>query len=265
MSNLFKQYNTVEPERDVRVIDYNPMVEQRLAELAKKQGGQDGGFRELSLVADEVQMPREDPEEVIRRQLEEAEETLSRAKEEAKALLEEAQAGADGIRQKALEDGQKEGYDTGFAQAKAELEEEYGHRKAELERLEADRQAEYDRELKELEPRLLDAVLTVVEKVFRVRFDDKKDILLHLVGNTLAEIEGCREFCIRVCREDKEFLEAHKEEILAGVGTDIALTFTADLTMEANECVIETDSGMFDCGVGVQLGNLIKDLKALSL
>lgn len=111
----------------------------------------------------------------------------------------------------------------------------------------------------------MDAVLTVVEKVFHVRFDDKKDILLYLVGNTLAEIDGCKEFCIRVRREDKEFLEAHKDEIIAGVGKDITLTFAADLTMEANECVIETDSGMFDCGVGVQLGNLIKDLKALSL
>ena len=268
LSNLFKQYNTAEPKKDIRVIDYNPMVEERLAELVKKQSG-DGadeeGFKELSLIAGEAQMPKEDPQEAIKRQLEEAEETLRSAKEEAESLLEKARADAGGIRQKAMEDGQKEGYDTGFAQAKAELEEEYSRRKQEVEQLEAGRQAEYDRRLKDLEPKLLDAVLTVVEKVFHVRFDDKKDILLYLVGNTLAEIDGYKEFCIRVRREEKEFLEAHKDEIIAGVGKDITLTFAADLTMEANECVIETDSGMFDCGVGVQLGNLIKDLKALSL
>ena len=268
MSNLFKQYNTVVPQKDVRVIDYNPMVEEKIAELVRRQNSEGepmDGFRELSLLAGEVQAPKEDPAETVRRQLEEAEETLNRAKGEAKTLVEEAKAQAEELRQKAVEEGQKEGYDAGCLQAKGDLEQEYGQRKEELERLVADRQAEYNRQLKDLEPRLLEAILAVVEKVFHVKFDDRKEILIYLIGNALAGIDGCREFCIRVCKEDKEFLETHKEEIIARIGRDITLDITADLTMEENECIIETDTGIFDCGTNVQLKNLIKDLRALSL
>lgn len=39
----------------------------------------------------------------------------------------------------------------------------------------------------------------------------------------------------------------------------------ADPMLEENQCMIETDSGIFNCSLGVQLENLIKDLKSLSI
>ena len=67
-----------------------------------------------------------------------------------------------------------------------------------------------------------------------------------------------------MCNEQKSFLEEHKDEIAERIGRDIEIEISADLTMEANECIIETDTGIFDCGTDVQLSNLIKDLRALS-
>ena len=269
MSNLFKQYNTFELQKDTRVIDSNAMVEEKLAELAKRQRGEGTeteGFRELSLVAEELppELPQEDPAEIAMRQMQEAQDTLSQAREEAEALVEQAKGQAAEIRRQAEEDGHKDGYQAGFEEAKARLEAEYGHRREELEQLELKRQADYSRQLEELEPKLLDTILTVVEKVFHIHFDDKKEILLYLVGNAIADIQGCRSFRIRVCGEQKDFLEEHRDEILARVGRDIEIEISADITMEANECIIETDTGIFDCGTNVQLGNLIKDLRALS-
>ena len=89
--------------------------------------------------------------------------------------------------------------------------------------------------------------------------------MLYLVGNTIANVDSCKHFSIRVCREQKEYLDAHREEILAQVGRDVTLEISADRTLETNGCVIETDTGIFDCGTDVQLENLIKDLRALSL
>ena len=37
-----------------------------------------------------------------------------------------------------------------------------------------------------------------------------------------------------------------------------------DESMQQGQCTIDTDEGIFDCGVDVQLDNLIKDLKTLS-
>ena len=46
LSNLYKQYNTIEPEKNVRIMDYNAMVEQKLSELARKQNQTEDGASE---------------------------------------------------------------------------------------------------------------------------------------------------------------------------------------------------------------------------
>ena len=44
----------------------------------------------------------------------------------------------------------------------------------------------------------------------------------------------------------------------------MSLEIISDLSLEGNQCIIETDTGIFDCSMDVQLKNLIKDLKSLS-
>lgn len=266
MSNLFKQYNTIESQNHVRVIDCNAMVEEKLATLVRKQNGKEelstDGFQGLGAIAEEV--VQEDPAEILLNAKTEAEEILHRAREEAEMVLSSANEEAEEILHTAKEDGYKEGYESGQKEARTEAETEYAQKKAELEQYKLELQEDYHREMKELEPQLLDVILTVVEKVFHIQFDDKKDILLYLVSNTIEHIEGCKSFRIRIGEEQKTFLENHKEEILEHIGHDMSLEFLADVSLEGNQCIIETDTGVFDCSLGVQLENLIKNLKSLS-
>ena len=37
-----------------------------------------------------------------------------------------------------------------------------------------------------------------------------------------------------------------------------------DDSVSQGQCTIDTDEGLFDCGLDVQLTNLVRDLKALS-
>ena len=76
-------------------------------------------------------------------------------------------------------------------------------------------------------------------------------------------IEGDKKFRIKVADSNVQFLEKHRENILERVGHDIELEFIADSSMLGNDCVIETDSGVFDCSLGTQLENLIKDIRSL--
>lgn len=265
-SNLYKQYNTLEPEQKVRMIDYNPLVEQKLAELVKQQAGNgtsEEGFQGLGeVVAEHIE---EDPETVLQKAKEEAEQILTAARQEADALLADANMRSEEILQTAREDGRKKGYEEGRTQIKEELETEYSQKKEELERLERKLQGDYNQELQNLEPKLMDVILTVVEKVFHIQFGDKREILLYLVDNTLANIDGCREFRIRVGSGQKDFLEMHQDEMLDRIGHDMSIEIVSDQSLSDGQCVIETDTGIFDCSLGVQLENLIKDLKSLSL
>lgn len=179
-------------------------------------------------------------------------------------MLNEANRQSEDILKQAREDGHRQGYEAGSALAREELEEEYRQKQEELERLRQQLTEDYDCELRELEPKLLDVIVTVVEKVFHIQFDDKREILLYLVCNTMANIEGSHNFRVRVGEEQKAFLENHRDDILDRVGHDMALEILSDASLEGNQCVIETETGVFDCSLGVQLENLIKDLRSLN-
>ena len=209
------------------------------------------------------QEPVKTPEEVLQEAKDEADKILKDARKRSDDMLNEAYRQSEEIKITAREEGHEEGYREGSEEARRELEEEYGKKQAELEEHKLSLQADYNREMKELEPMLLNTIITVVEKVFHIQFSDKKDILLYLVENAVMNIEGCKSFRIRVGEEQRVFLERRKEEILEQVGHDITLEFLSDSSFQEDQCVIETDTGIFDCGTGVQLENLVRDIKAL--
>ncbi len=265
MSNLFKGYNVLEPQQGARMIDYNAIVEQKLASLAKQRNASqeaEEGFRELGDIAEEA--VKEDPKEVLEKAKNEADHILYYAKEKSDSMIANATAQSEEIFQKAKEDGHQQGYEEGFQKIKEELETEFKQRNEELHRLEEKLREEYDEKMHDLEPDLLNVILTVVEKVFHIQFKDKNEILLYLVDRALANIDGCKSFRVRVSEAQRDFLEVHREEILDRIGHDMSLEIISDLSLEGNQCIIETDTGIFDCSMDVQLKNLIKDLKSLS-
>ena len=38
-----------------------------------------------------------------------------------------------------------------------------------------------------------------------------------------------------------------------------------DATMKKNQCIIESDTGVYDCSLDIELNNLIKDIKLVKL
>ena len=188
-----------------------------------------------------------------------AEKTAKETKDAAQ-LKAEAGEQADAMRSHAEAEGQKEGYEQGLQEAAARQRELESRMQAEKEQLQAD----YDQKQKNMEHELVDVVCDVVEKVFLVQFGDKKEIIWHAVDQALANIEGSKEFMIRVGEANLEFLRAHKEELQAKVGQDMTLDIVLDPLLDETQCMIETDGGLFDCGMDTQMRNLIKDIKSLS-
>ena len=111
----------------------------------------------------------------------------------------------------------------------------------------------------------MDIIADVFEKVFHVQFDDKKEILLYLIQKVILHAEGTKEFQVRVSLKDYAFVEEHKGEITEQVGGAVKVEIMADAALQERQCMIETDSGIFDCGTDLQLGNIIKALRSLSL
>lgn len=264
LSNLYKQWLVMTDDTNARVINSNAIMEQRMEKgMPLYQHGEPGAFMEgiVSDFGNDIKAEEEAEPEIDYVQLakEEAERILAEAERQAEQLVNQAQAERQGI----METAKKQGYAAGekqhqqeFEQLRMELETGYQQKNSQL-------NEEYLKKRETMENDLVDVILEVFNKVFHIQFDNKKDILMHLIEDAILNIEGEKKFRIRVAAENVPFLENHREEMLDCVGQTIEIEFLSDSTMDGNNCIIETDSGVFDCSLGVQLENLIKDIRSL--
>lgn len=285
MSNLLKGFTVSRNNDDKRVIDCNAMVSEMLAKMkntAETSGFNEDGFNlglnplgVSEVLGDDEHIigaePSEDiensePDRSIKKEIiiaeaqAEADAIVEKANEDARVIISQAQAEADGIRDKAREQGMAEG----AAKAAKEAEIELSRRQQELEQMKQSLISEYRQKEQEMEPALVDTILKIFSDITRAIAMDKRDMILTLVNNVMVGGEASRNFVIRVCNEDAIFLKENKEKIIGAVRKDIHIEIVTDPSMKRNECLIDTDTGVYDCSLDIQLENLINDIKILS-
>ena len=94
--------------------------------------------------------------------------------------------------------------------------------------------------------------------------EDNKDVILHLINNVMRNNELSKEFTIRVSENDYNYVISNKELIYGAASPDYNIEICKDSKLSKNQCVIETDAGVFDCSLDIQLENLIHEIKILS-
>lgn len=198
-------------------------------------------------------------DEMLAQANEQAEAIIAQANEQAQSILDEASISAESMKKQAIEEGKKQGYDLGVAMGQADMD----AKTAELDEVDKQRQLEYLNKVEEIEKELIDVVCDVVGKVFMTQFSDKKDIIIHLCDNAIANIDSSKEFQIKVNEKTHDFLQTNKSQIEGKLGSDVQLDIVLDPLLDDDQCIIETDGGVFECSLGVQLENLLKDIKSL--
>ena len=286
MSNLLKRINSVTNEEDgTRLIDNNEMLEAIVREKMRQmqQTPDEDGFIP-GLGAEEVDLSEYEPSDGrdgeegaegpggeegapfvpdmdMTAYREMADGIINDANEEAAAI--KAQAEADAIQIK--NDAKNRGFAEGMAEATAKGEAEEASRRAAFEQEKAQLEEEYRNRLEEMEPQVVSVVADIFEKVFSIQFEGKKEIILNLVRNAVDGIENSKEFLIKVPKENLQFIMEHKEELQDKVGQYVSIEIISDGELTDNQCIIETDSGVFDCSLDIQLENLVRDIKSLSV
>lgn len=267
MSNLLKGGYIVRKE-DSRVIDYNDLVASKLEKLSEQnefvpvkefeqmESGE-GGFVE-GLNADELEVIMEEEPE-SEPQLS-TEELYEEAKKEVEKLLEDAKTEAEMIRNEAYEMARKKGYEAGYNEGMSEVE----TMKEELSQKEEALLADYNAKVEELEPLMVEKVADLMEYVFRVQFSTSRAMIMHILSGVLGKINNSKEFIVHVSHEDVAVVKANRERILAMVPNAVSVDVEEDPTLVKNQCLVETDGGVYDCSLDVQMEKLIKSIKTLS-
>ncbi len=283
-SNLLKQgYGFfLNGTEEKRVIDTNELAAKRMEELMETMSrhAQDEEFVEgfvQGIEAEDVSAlldTADDGSPVLKAEAssEKAQGILEEANSQAQGILEDAKAHADQLLQEAKEqaedlkkvaadEGRMNGYREGKQKADAEVE---GLRRK-LQAREAQLEEEYQNALDQLEPQLVEAITGIYEHIFHVELHSYRDILVHLIASTLRKAEGNKDFLVHVSKEDYSYVSMQKKQLQAVLaGNGVTLEIVEDVTIDKDECMIETEGGIFDCGLGTQLSQLRQKLLLLA-
>ena len=131
---------------------------------------------------------------------------------------------------------------------------------SELQRLEQ----EYTTRYNSMESEIVNVLLEVFSKVTRTIAEDNREVVLHLINQVMNHVEATGDFLIRVSKEDYPFLVENQGKIYCASPKDINISVMEDPSLVKNQCIIETDGGVFDCSLDIQLEQLIKNIKLLS-
>lgn len=286
MSNLFKAGFVSFDNTETRIIDNNELANKKIEayqeELLKRQrahmaeeqgfnkeGSSDDDFipgidmEQLSQLTEDQSMLESVPDPQFDMQAMQAEMDLKiqQAQEQADMIIQNAQAQADAIMADAREQGRQEGYQDGYQEgmmAAQAQQQEIDGMKAELEK-------EYQQLVDELEPEMVDVLTQIYEHVFGIELREDKGIILHLLKTTLSRIEPGRDLIVHISSDDYDDIMEEKETLDACITSpNTTMEIIEDPLLKENECMIESDSGVFDCSLGVELSEITRKLKLLS-
>ncbi len=279
-SNLYKAGWVVVQQDEKRVIDNNSRLEEKLSAVVntmpaayeEESYGEEEGFTD-GLFAQQVDalLAPEGGETVIKGEaarereellleIEAAKEELAQLRMQADSMIADAKSEIGAMQMKAYEEAKNQGYQEGerIGREGAEAAKaQYLQKKKELEQ-------EYQRKCDEIEPEFIDAITGIYEHIFKVDLSRYKGIVVNLLENVLQKTEGNRNFMIHVSKVDYENVMASRERLRAEAGGGTSLEIIEDITLKKTQCYIETESGIFDCGLDTQLNELGRKLKLLS-
>ena len=287
MSNLFKAGFVSFDQGETRIIDSNELANKKIeafqeqelkrqrAQMASEEGVEEGeepvdfipGLEMEQLnqltedqgVIEPMQSP--DPQFDMEAMQAEIDFKIQQAQEQADAIIQEANEQADTIRNNAIDQGRREGYDAGYQEGVAAAE----SLKAEIEQQREGLEKEYQQLVDELEPEMVDILTQIYEHVFGIELREDKAIILHLLKSTLSRIEPGNNLIVHVSSDDYDEVIDERDSLDACITSpNTTMEIIEDPLLKENECMIESDSGVFDCSLGVELSEISRKLKLLS-
>ena len=285
LSNLFKAGFVSFDKNDARIIDNNDLSNRKIeafqemelkrqrTRMMQEEGYEEGEgledfvpgieMEQLNQLTEDQNMLGSfpDPQFDMEAMQAEIDLKLQQAQEQAEMIVNNAHQQAEELKQQAMEQGRQQGYDAGYQegiQAAEAIKQEAVQQKEELEK-------QYQQIVDELEPEMVDVLTQIYEHVFGVDLRKDKSIILHLLKSTLSRIEPGKDLIVHISSDDYDDVLEEKEAIEACVSSpSTSIEIIEDPLLKENECMIESDSGVFDCSLGVELSELTRKLKLLS-
>ncbi len=286
MSNLFKAGFVSFDASEARIIDSNELANKKIeafqeqelrrqrAMMSQEEGYEEGmegedfipgiDMEQLTQLTEDQSMLQSvppDPQFDMEAMQAEIDLKLQQAQEQADMIIQNANAQAEEIRNNAVEEGRAQGYEAGYQEGVAAAQ----ALQDEIEQQRGDLEKEYQQIVDELEPEMVDILTQIYEHVFNIELREDKGIILHLLKTTLSRIEPGNDLIVHVSSDDYDEVMDERDPLQAAITSpNTTMEIIEDPLLKENECMIESDSGVFDCSLGVELSEITRKLKLLS-
>ena len=202
-------------------------------------------------------------EELLDDAMNKANDILSESRAKANSIIDSAMAEAESIREKAYSEGYNQGLSEGNMEAMKRSD-------AYLEKIEEEKSVfmeNYDREMEEklasASDKLIELCCRIIEKMTGILVDEYKPVMLHMINNSLSEQDSSHKFTIKVAEELYPYISDNYDRLVGAMNPSITLEIFGDPKLDKRQCLIESDNGIIDLSMDVQVNNLITAFKML--
>ena len=237
------------PEVQAAVMMDDETRDRMMAEIAAKEQRASEMLREAQVNAD-----------IIRQE----------AQAEHDRLLESTQQQIADLKERAQQNGRREGYEAGYADGEQKVREEMAetireaNAKAEKTLLDAkNATADY---VQKAERDVVTIAMSVVEKILPQHFIDVPQVVLPLVREAILKVKDQKELVIHVPSDSYDLVLMARDEF-RGLLTygDATIEVLSDDSMKPGDCLVETPNGSVDARLATQLEMLKQAVKDVML
>lgn len=186
------------------------------------------------------------------------------ARLQAAKIISDAQNEAEAIRENAKKEGYQQGLEEGNMEAmrRADVYLENLHKEQEIVFQETRQQME--EQLHVSESKLVDVSCMFIEKFTGILVEQYKPVMLHMINNSLSDSDTSSKFIIKVSEDNYAYISDNHDRLVGAGNPNISIEVYGDSKLDNQQCIIESDNGIVDLSMDVQVKNLITAIKLMS-
>lgn len=186
------------------------------------------------------------------------------ARSKAKKIIDDAYTDADTIRETARQEGYNQGLEDGNMEAMKRADIYLEKLQQEQNTLMEENNKTLEETLQDAGVKIIDVACLLIEKLTGILVNDYKPVMLHMINSALSEAETSKRIIIKVSEDNYKYIADNYERIQGASNPGISIEIFGDSKLDTQNCIIESENGIIDLSMDVQVKNLINAIKLLS-